>query len=364
MIHLLIPMIYAGLALAGQYDTAEIVFAGDAMMHQKQIDVAKRPSGVYDYSEYFDEVAPYISAADYAVVNLETPTAGAPYSGYPCFNAPESYIDALADAGFDMFLTANNHTLDRRDRGLKATIQALDRRELDHIGTYTDASDRAARLPFVKCIKGIKVGFINYTYGTNGIKPGSTVKVDYIDRNLIKSDVQAARDAGAEIIVACVHWGVEYTLVPHNTSVSLANYLDDLGVEVVIGGHPHVIQPMEFKTDGTPRFRVYSLGNFVSNMTKTDCRGGAMVKIKLSRDDSGKAYVDDVSYRLTFTKLAGSGHNFRVVWADDVNDAVANQFKANARAAYSKHNIGVAEELPNHNDKQTAKSKSSLTNKC
>lgn len=97
------------------YDEANIVFAGDAMMHQKQIDCARQSDNTYDYSDYFTDIAPYISGADYAVVNLETAVSAPPYSGYPCFNAPESYVDALQNAGFDLFLTANNHTLDRND---------------------------------------------------------------------------------------------------------------------------------------------------------------------------------------------------------------------------------------------------------
>lgn len=106
------------------------------MMHQGQLDAAYRIGGDYDFSGYFDAVAPWVSAADYAVVNLETPVAGPKYSGYPCFNAPDKYVDALTAAGFDMMLTANNHTLDRRDKGLRTTVKTLDAKGIDHIGTY------------------------------------------------------------------------------------------------------------------------------------------------------------------------------------------------------------------------------------
>ncbi|MGM9860148.1 MAG: CapA family protein, partial [Muribaculaceae bacterium] len=166
---MLIPLFTSLLSLLFGLNEAELVFAGDAMMHQIQIDVAKQDDGTYDFSEYFTAIAPWVSNADYAVVNLETSISKPPYSGYPCFNAPVQYVEALADAGFDMFLTANNHTLDRNDRGLRATIANLDERHLDHIGTYTNSAARDSILPYIKDINGIKFGFLNYTYGTNGI---------------------------------------------------------------------------------------------------------------------------------------------------------------------------------------------------
>lgn len=327
-------------------DEAEIVFAGDAMMHQGQIDAAHRSDGTYDFGEYFSEIQPYVESADYAVVNFETPVSKPPYSGYPCFNAPDSYLDALSDAGFDLFLTANNHTLDRRDSGLRNTIDALDARKLEHIGTYKDAAARNATLPFVKNINGIKVGFVNYTYGTNGIEPGAEVKVDYIDRKQIKEDVERTRDAGADIVIACVHWGVEYQLLPHKVQKSLAAYLHELGVEVIIGGHPHVVQPMEITDGDRPTLLVYSLGNFISNMKTRDTRGGAMVKVRLLRGGDGKVRVDEASYRLVYTEPADRNHNYRLQWVDRSDDPRAAAFARSARNLFSSHNRNVYEDLP------------------
>lgn len=346
---LLIPLISL-LSLILGIDEADIVFAGDAMMHQGQIDAARRADGTYDFSQYFEEIDGYVSTADYAVVNLETPVSRPPYSGYPCFNAPESYIDALAAAGFDLFLTANNHTLDRRDAGLTNTIDALDRRHLDHIGTYAGDSARSASIPFVKNINGIRVGFLNYTYGTNGIAPGKTVKVDYIDRELIRRDVEATRNAGAEIIIACIHWGNEYQLLPHSSQTSLAAFLHELGVEAIIGSHPHVVQPMELTdhADGSPRLLVYSLGNFISNMKTRDTRGGAMVKLKVVRGDDGKARISDASYRLVYTEPAAGKKNYRLQWVDRSDDPRAKAFSNAARDLFGKHNKNVHEDLPVH----------------
>lgn len=323
-------------------DEAEIVFAGDAMMHKGQIEAAKRGGDSYDFSEYFPVVRDYISMADYAVVNLETPVSTPPYSGYPCFNSPAQYLDALKDAGFDLFLTANNHTLDRHDRGLKNTIDSLDSRRLSHIGTYKSDSVRSLAIPFIREINGIKVGFLNYTYGTNGITPGKEVKVDYIDREKIRQDVEATSQSGAEFIFACVHWGNEYQLLPHPSQRSLDAFMKEAGVDAVIGSHPHVIQPFEL-TDN--HLTVFSLGNFISDMRTGDTRGGAIVKVKLKRDENRKIVIDGVTYRLVFTEPADGRRNFRLNWADRSKDSRAKAFSSSARSIFNKYNINVAEEL-------------------
>lgn len=335
------------------YDEANIVFAGDAMMHQKQIDCAKLSDGTYDYSNYFTEIAPFVGNADYAVVNLETAVSKPPYSGYPCFNAPVSYVDALKDAGFDLFLTANNHTLDRNDRGLRATIDNLNERKLDHIGTYKSASERDSVLPFIRNINNIKVGFLNYTYGTNGIKPGKEVVVDYIDRDIIRSDVKATREAGAEIVIVCMHWGDEYRLLPNQTQKDLAEFLKSLDVDVIIGGHPHVIQPAEItiRKDGRPQLLYYSLGNFISNMTKRDCRGGMIASVQLRRGDDGRVTVTDAGYRLVYTEHPKDGGQFRLQWADSSKWPAAQAFLKAARDIFSKHNIDVSEDIPSDENK-------------
>lgn len=346
MLSWLLPLAWSLLSLITGVDEAEIVFAGDAMMHQTQIDRARRADGTYDFDEYFAAVTPYVSRADYAVVNLETPISPAPYAGYPCFNAPAAFVDALSGAGFDMFLTANNHMLDRSDRGLRATLDSLDTRRLDHIGTYRNPAERAARIPFIKNINGIRTGFLNYTYGTNGITPRTDATVDYIDRRVIADDVAATRAAGAEIVIVCIHWGTENRLLPDNEQRKLAEYIRDLDVDVIIGGHPHMIQPAEMtvRPDGRPQVLFYSLGNYVSNMLRVDNRGGIMASVTLRRDIDGVARVADASYRLTFTEVGSPDHNFRVVWPDESDDPVARQFSTSARSIFDRHNVGVAED--------------------
>lgn len=318
---LLLPL-FALLSLLLPQPQAEIVFAGDAMQHQIQLDCSRHAGGQYDYSTTFSEIAPWVRGADYAVVNLETTLGWGGFTGYPCFCSPDSYATALRDAGFDLFLTANNHTLDRRERGLRRTVNVLDSLGVDHIGTYNDATARKKAIPFVRDINGFKVGFLNYTYGTNGIKVRGDVVVDYIDREQIREDIEATRRAGAEIIVVLPHWGVEYQLHEHPAQKALAKFLHDNGVDIVMGGHPHVVQPMHLVGEGkNSRVTVYSMGNFLSGMRTTDTRGGAMTRIILRRDYDGRAYIAGADYRLVFSVPGRPGSQpYRLVFIDEDTD--------------------------------------------
>ncbi len=312
------------IAIAGNSE-ATLLFAGDAMMHQAQIEAAHSLAGGngYDYSDCFTPVRDIISDADYAVVNLETPLGHQGFTGYPCFNAPVEYAEALRDAGFDLFLTANNHTLDRRDKGLKLTVALLDSLKIPHLGTYTDRAERDRRIPMVIDVKGFKVGILNYTYGTNGFEVQTDAVVDYIDKDQIKRDIETTRRAGAELIAVAVHWGTEYVLQPVASQRKLADWLVNEGVDMVIGGHPHVVEPMELhtgSTTGRKQVVVYSLGNFISNMKTRDTRGGEFVTVKLRRDSTGCAVVDTAFAQLHFTvpPRGNDSRNFVVYPIDSV----------------------------------------------
>jgi len=322
--------------------TATLLFAGDAMCHQAQLDAARKGTE-YCFSGYYKHIEHIVRRADYAVVNLETPTAGAPYSGYPCFNAPDSFAEELKKCGFDMLLTANNHTLDRRSRGANKTIKLLDSLQIDHIGTYESDDARRKIMPFVKDINGFRIGFLNYTYGTNGITADGNFTVDYINRDKIAADVASARKAGAELIVAALHWGTEYKLYPDNFQKSLAKYLSELGVEMIIGSHPHVVQPMELK-DG--KLTVFSLGNLISNMKTTDTRGGAILRVTLERDLSGKAMVRDAAYSLVFVEPpTDRKDNFKIIPCENAEKAATKTrceaFLNSTGKILKNKNIGV-----------------------
>ncbi|MCF0166849.1 MAG: CapA family protein [Bacteroidales bacterium] len=329
--------------LPGQ-QRVSIVFAGDAMQHSSQLDAARRGS-LYDYSDCFSELEHFIKGADYAVVNLETTLAARNFTGYPCFRSPDSFALALKNAGFDMMLTANNHCLDNGDFGLRRTIKVLDTLGVPHLGTYSDSLERSARLPLICNIGGIRVAFLNYTYGTNGFEVRDGAVVDYIDTLRMRGDIALAREKGAEILCVAVHWGEEYKLLPNSAQESVAEFFAGEGVDLIIGGHPHVIQPM--KVTYSPAFRkniltVYSLGNFISGMKTTDTRGGVMVRVWLERDVSGYVHFSGAEYLPVFVVKGVPGvDNFKLRVADSCDTQYARDFLRNAYAIFNKHNVGV-----------------------
>lgn len=335
---------------------AVLLFAGDAMQHQAQLDKAREigeanGKDLYDYSECFTLIAPEVEKADYAVVNLEVPLGGGPdYTGYPCFSAPDSYALALKEAGFDLFLTANNHCLDRRGKAAKRTISALDSLQLDHVGTFRTAAERDSLVPLIKDINGFKVAFLNYTYGTNGILPDDGVEVAMIDKERMKKEIEKSREQGAEIVVVCVHWGIEYVLLENNVQRDLTDFLVDSGVDMIIGSHPHVVQPMKVvrnEAEDKDVLVVYSLGNFISNMNTADTRGGSIVRTTLTRDNTGKAKFDSADYELIYSAKPEGKHNFRVVpgWMEDSIPSSQKYrwdlFKRGALKVFDKYNEGV-----------------------
>ncbi|MBR5725804.1 MAG: CapA family protein [Muribaculaceae bacterium] len=296
--------------------TVNLMFVGDAMQHAPQITAAQQHDGTYDYTACFQYIEDDVRWADLAVVNLECPLGGKPYTGYPCFSAPDSYAQRLKDVGFDLFLTANNHCLDRRDKGLMRTCLALDSLGISHIGTYRDQHERDQRIPHIVNVKGIKIAFLDYTYGTNGIPIQGNVIVDFIDQQQIGRDITAARERGADAICVNLHWGIEYQLKPVAAQRTLADWLVTQGVDLIIGGHPHVVEPMEMRYSeeyDKNVLLVYSMGNFISNQSDIDTRGGAMVKVSL-RKMNGKPVVVDPHYKLFFVqKPRSAGENYVLI---------------------------------------------------
>ncbi|MDO4164256.1 MAG: CapA family protein, partial [Bacteroides sp.] len=261
-----------------------LLFVGDLMQHQAQIDAARTPQGEYDYSACFSRVKQQISQADIAIANLEVTLGGAPYRGYPAFSAPDSYLTSILDAGFDVLLTANNHCLDRGRKGLERTISLLDSLSVPHAGTYRDAAERKQRYPLFLKKNGFTIALLNYTYGTNGIRVTAPNVVNYIDREAILQDIRSAQARRPDAIIACMHWGEEYRSLPNSEQRALADWLLAQGVTHVIGAHPHVIQPMELRTDGRRQHVVvYSLGNFISNMRATNTDGGLIFTLELEK---------------------------------------------------------------------------------
>ena len=263
-------------------DTLSIFFAGDLMQHDAQINAARRTDGKYDYSNCFTYVKPYVRSADIAVANLEVTLGGKPYRGYPAFSAPDEYLYAIKDAGFDVLMTANNHCLDRGSKGLTRTIEKLDSLKLKHAGTYKNKEERIHNYPLLVEKKGFRIVFLNATYGTNGMSVQKPNIVNYIERQQIKSDIMKARLMRPDVIIAFMHWGQEYKTMPSDNEIDMAEWLISMGVDHVIGSHPHVIQPVSMIGDTlSPQKHlvVFSLGNYISNMSARNTDGGLSVKL-------------------------------------------------------------------------------------
>lgn len=335
-------------------DTLRFLFAGDAMQHTPQLNAALRAGGgkTHDYSDCFTFIAPEIKAADYAVANLEVPLGGGPkYRGYPNFSSPDSYAAALRDAGFDMLLTANNHCLDSGTKAARRTLWALDSLGIDHVGTYRDSLQRTQLVPFIKDINGVKVGFLNYTYGTNGIPATDGMEVSLIDRKKIAEEMRKTRAAGAELLVVMLHWGIEYVQLENENQRQLADFLVKNGADMIIGSHPHVIEPMKVVRNEAEKKNVlivYSLGNFLSNQNDTNSRGGALVYVQAVRGADGKMHFDSAQYDTFFTaKPEGSQVNYRVVpsWMPDKVPAgqkrTFDAFTKNAWKVFDANNVNV-----------------------
>lgn len=298
-------------------DTVSIVFMGDMMMHRDQIHNARTDGGIYDFSQCFPKVSHLIKRADIAVANMEFTLAGEPYTGYPCFSAPDSYAEAVAESGVSIFLTANNHILDKGRRGAERTLGIYSKMEekgcIQHTGTSVSDVDDSLRFPLRIVSKGIRIALINFTYGTNCRISEDFPKVHKADTGEIAAAIKRSKETGADFIIALPHWGNEYVLKHSRSQEDLAHWLAEQGCDAVIGAHPHVLQDVEELTIanengiGTRTVPViYSLGNFISNMSAPNTQVGMILTIPMTVDRFGDKNM--LAPKLTLTWCSRPGH--------------------------------------------------------
>lgn len=289
---------------------ATLTFTGDIMCHSYQYNEAYDAStGTYDFSHNFTDMKKYFDEADLVVGNLETVFAGADVgiSDYPCFNSPDAFADAIADAGFDVLTTANNHSMDKRMDGVLRTLDVLDERGIDHIGTYRSAEERENIL--IRDVNGIKIAFLSYTYGTNGIPVPESWLVNPLDEELIKSDIARAKALGPDMIVVLPHMGNEYEEYVRDTFKNWAHMMLEAGADIVVASHPHVLQPMETvelaDDDGGTRtgFIMYSMGNFISSQTTPPRNASILLNIDIEKTWQGETYIKEVSFVPIWTQF-------------------------------------------------------------
>ena len=329
-----------------------LLFGGDLMQHEPQIKSAARPGGKYDYSGVFDYMAPEIQKADIAIANFEVTLGGPPYKGYPQFCAPDEYLQAAIDAGFDVLTTCNNHSVDTYGRGIDRTITMMDSLGVKHLGTYRNVGERDAQYPFIIEHDSIRICLLNYTYGTNGIPVPKPYVVNLIDTVQMAIDIAKAKAMNPDVIIAMPHWGDEYVLLPNKGQRDLADWMFAHGVDHIIGGHPHVVEPIEVREGADGRHLLaYSLGNFVSNQSRPNTDGGTMVRMTLTKEN-GKTTLTDCAYNLYWVSrpVTSGKRHYRVLPASFPSDSLnatertkRDTYLRNTRALFDKHNKGISE---------------------
>lgn len=323
--------------------TATVLSTGDILMHGKVINSGKQDDGSYNFDSIFQYVKSYAQAADFSVANLETTLCGTDngyaYAGNPKFNCPDAIVDSLKGAGFDMLLTANNHADDTSLVGYKRTLNVVREKGLDTLGTYLSADEQKWT---IEEVNGIKIGMVCYTYsdgfsqngypllnynevGENGILNYFTYDKLPEFYTQLQGYLDEMQAAGAEATVVYLHWGEEYKWKtgegPNANQTAMAQKLCDMGVDVIVGGHPHVVQPVDLLQSGTDAEHktivLYSMGNAVSNQRKEEMQqseptghteDGVLFCVTFAKYSDGSVCVDSAELIPTWVNMhANSG---------------------------------------------------------
>lgn len=290
---------------------------GDILIHSPVYQDAVNGAD-YNFDPIFEQVKSILEKPDILTANQESILGGKELglSGYPRFNSPFQVANALAHSGVDIVSTANNHALDKGEQGIRLELSYLDHIGLPHVGSSIDPADRQ-KLRIINS-NGIRIAFLAYTYGTNGIPipKGKDYLVNIINKNAMKSEIARAKD-NSDVVVMSIHWGNEYQPIPSKDQKDLAQFLANEGVDIIFGSHPHVLEPMEWiKTrDGRKSFVIYSLGNFISGQRGKNRDIGGLATIDITKQVSRNGSMIEISNPL-FTPMYVSSqknHSFRVV---------------------------------------------------
>ena len=312
--------------------TFTLTALGDSLCHNTQYwDAHNKETGEYDFSYVYEDIIDYTKNSDITIGSLETTFAGEErgYSNYPTFNSPDALAYDLKEMGLDIITTAGNHCLDMGFSGLSKTIDVLDDTGLKHLGTYKTQEERDQ--VFITDVKGIKIAFINYTYGTNGIPVPSDKEfcVNLIDKDLIKKDIESAKSQNVDMIVACMHWGTEYRTTANAEQEELADFLFQNGVDIILGNHPHVLEPMEKRTvtleDGTTKdgFVIYACGNFICDQNAENTRNSIILNLTITKHSDEKITIDKADY-VPIYMYKGSSSKLKRMKVLDIEQSISN----------------------------------------
>ena len=341
-----------------------LLFIGDIMGHGPQIKGAYNDSTkTYSYNDMFTYIKDEVSDADFTIANLEVTLAGKPYQGYPKFSSPDALALACKNNGIDGFVMANNHSCDRGDKGIIRSIEVVEKLNLLHTGTFKNKSTRDSLNLLILEKNNIKVGILNYTYGTNGLSFGDSVHVNLIDTTLMAKDIAKAKQLDIDKLIVFTHWGGEYKEQPDNYQLKTAQFLFSKNVDIIIGSHPHVLQKMIYVPKSKSQdklnesFIVYSLGNYVSNQRDRRKDGGCMVKLILQKNEQ-EVRIKECGYLLTwvYRKLIDSKYNYQILPCSKFeNDSMffdkkedfqkMNVFIDDSRKLLDENNLSVSEYI-------------------
>lgn len=314
------------------------------MQHLPQVEAARSGDG-YDYTSCFKHVAPLFRQADLAVINLETTLKSSPpYSGYPAFGSPVQLAHAVRGMGVDVALLANNHICDRAAIGIRETTAALDADSLLYVGAWADSSAYCSGNPLIVSRGGLRMALYNYTYGTNGLSTPRGMVVNRIDTTRIAHD-RACADS-VDVSILCLHWGNEYQRTPSAAQREVAEWALNHGFELIIGSHPHVIQPFESSVDSLGRvtsLSVYSLGNFVSNQRFEHTDGGLMVRIKVVEEGGRLRFEPEYLPVWRYRRTVGGRSEYAVIPAFAADSLLATD--AAAKTQFDRFAVSTARLL-------------------
>ncbi len=330
--------------------TLKMLSVGDNLIHNGIYEQANKRTGGsgYDFTFCYKRVKPAIEAADIATVNQETIVAKSyPPSSYPLFNSPQELGAAVKDAGFDVVAMANNHMLDKTSKGLSEAIDFWDSVEgITRTGAYKDKAD-LDRVEYIEK-NGVKIGLIGITQYLNGLSLPKDSPLQIIltsDEATIERKIKAAKEQ-CDVVLVNVHWGAEYTTKPSEEQRSLAKKMSAWGANVIIGHHPHVLQPVEWldNTDGTRTLVAYSLGNFISQQNTAARVIGGMLHYTLTVDfESDKVTVGDVTLEPIVTHYVSGSHDVQIYPLSQYSDALAK--KQAARIKQSDFSVAYIESF-------------------
>ncbi len=307
-----------------------ISMVGDVLMHNPTLKSGLQEDGSYNYDHLFKNVKKHMENTDISLANQEVILGGTDLgiSAYPAFNAPQELGDSLVQSGFNTILHATNHTLDKGEKGVDSALTYWKEKhpETTVLGIHESQEDRDQIYIFEK--KGFKIAILNYTYGVNGnrIPEDRSYIVDLMDKSQMEKDIQKANEL-ADYVIVCPHWGTEYVFEATDEQKEWTDFFLKQGVDLVIGTHPHVIEPVEWVEDGENKMLVfYSLGNFVSCQDKWYRMLGAMANVKLLKDADGNVTVTEYGVEPLVTHIAGKTE-YTTYYLKDYTEELAKKNK-------------------------------------